>query len=266
MNEFDLKNRSAVMNLLTHRYSIPEYDADDILQDAWVLLLDKLTVGEMHDVPEKLSAYLTKVCSYKAHEYLRRKQFEVRNPSFDDDAFTPEELTAFEMEAQSWDDFLEGCRRAEHRRLDIMEKELDKLTPKEASLLMGYYETDGSKTSMRELARRMGYSSDRVAITLKSRLMKKLRTGIQQQEEALGNGLSPVAFLFSAQGQDFRFYHSLLVSIRLNTSMSETEANSSIQLCTLISSGPKICRTVFRLRNTSRVISTSLCLSTGCCM
>ena len=197
MNEFDRKNRSAVMNLLTHRYSIPEFDADDILQDAWVLLMDKLTVGEMHDVPEKLSAYLAKVCSYKAHEYFRRKQYEVQNPSFDDDSFTPEELTGFEMEAQSWEDFLEECSRAEHKKLDMMEKELEKLTPKETALLMGYYETDGSKTSMRELAKRLGYSTDRVAITLKSRIMKKLRTGIQQQERAFGDGLSPVALFYA---------------------------------------------------------------------
>ena len=198
MNEFDKKNRSAVINLLTHRYSIPEFDADDILQDAWVFLMDKLTVGEMPDVPEKLSAYLTKVCSYKAHEYLRKRQSGARNISFDDDSFTPEELTSFEMEAQSWEDFLDECRRAEHRKLDLMEHELEKLTPKEMTLLMGYYETDGSKTSMRELASRMGYSSDRVAITLKSRIMRKLRTGIQQQERALGNGLSPVAFFMPA--------------------------------------------------------------------
>ena len=196
MNEFDRKNRSAVMNLLTQRYSIPEFDADDILQDAWVLLMEKLTVGEMPDVPEKLSAYLMKVCSYKAHEYLRKRQNMVRSVSLDDASFTPEELTSFEVEAQSWEEFLEECRRTEHHKLDMMEKELDKLSPKELALLMGYYETDGSKTSMRELAGRLGYNTDRVAITLKSRIMKKLRTGIQQQEGALGNGLSPVALFY----------------------------------------------------------------------
>ncbi len=42
LNEFDQSNRSAVMNLLMYRYSIPEFDADDIMQDAWVLLLEKL--------------------------------------------------------------------------------------------------------------------------------------------------------------------------------------------------------------------------------
>jgi len=195
LNEFDKKNRSAVMNLLTYRYSIPEFDADDILQDAWALLLEKLTVGELPDVPEKLSAYLKRVCILKAHEYLRKRQNDVRNISLDDASFTAEDLTKYEMEAQTWEEFLDECGRAEHRKLDMMEKELEKLSPRERSLLMGYYETDGSKTSMRELAKRLGYSSDRVAITLKSRIMRKLRTGIQQQERALGNGLSPVAFL-----------------------------------------------------------------------
>ena len=215
LNEFDKSNRSAVMNLLMYRYSIPEFDADDILQDAWVLLLEKLTVGEMLDVPKKLSAYLAKVCSLKAHEYLRKRQNGVKNISFDDVSFTPEELTAYEMEAQSWEEFLEESRRAEHRKLDMMEKELQKLSDRETALLMGYYETEGSKASMKELARKLGYSCDRVAITLKSRIMKKLRNGIQQQERALGNGLSPVAL----------FYPSLLyVDVkRISSSKQEAE-------------------------------------------
>lgn len=205
LNEFDQSNRSAVMNLLMYRYSIPEFDADDIMQDAWVLLLEKLAVGEMLDVPKKLSAYLAKVCIHKAHEYLRKRQNGVRNISFDDVSFSPEELTAYETEAQSWEEFLEESRRAEHRRLDMMEKELDKLSDREKTLLLGYYDTDGcslrsrpseAKASMKELARKLGYSCDRVAITLKSRIMKKLRNGILQQERALGDGLSPVALFY----------------------------------------------------------------------
>ena len=215
MNEFDKSNRSAVMNLLMYRYSIPEFDADDILQDAWELLLEKLMVGEMLDVPKKLSAYLAKVCTLKAHEYLRKRQNGVKNISFDDVSFTPEELTAYEMEAQSWEEFLEESRRAEHRKLDMMEKELDKLSDRETALLMSYYESDGSKTSMKELARKLGYSCDRVAITLKARIMKELRNGIQQQERAFGNGLSPVAL----------FYPSLLhVDVkRISSSKQEAE-------------------------------------------
>ena len=219
LNEFDKSNRSAVMNLLMYRYSIPEFDADDILQDAWVLLLEKLAVGEMLDVPKKLSAYLAKVCSLKAHEYLRKRQNGVKNISFDDVSFTPEELTAYEMEAQSWEEFLEESRRAEHRKLDMMEKELQKLSDRETALLMGYYETEGSKASMKELARKLGYSCDRVAITLKSRIMKKLRNGIQQQERAFGNGLSPVAL----------FYPSLLHMDVKRVSSSKQEAEDRLE-------------------------------------
>ena len=209
MNDFDKKNRSTVMNLLMQHYSIPEYDADDIVQDAWVLLMDKLMVGELPAVPEKLSAYLMKVCSYKAHEYFRKKASENRDLSFDDEENTAGEITSLEMEAQSWADYLDENTRAEQRRLDMMEKELEKLTPKELTLLMGYYDTDGSKVSMRELSQRLGYSSDRVAITLRSRIMRRLRTGIQQQERAFGDGLSPVAFLSECATFLHRFHRLL---------------------------------------------------------
>ena len=228
LNEFALKNRSAVMNLLTHCYSIPEYDADDILQDAWLLLLEKLTVGELPDVPSKLSAYLTKVCSLKAHEYFRRRQSDVTNISFDDDANTPEQLNAYEMEAQSWDDFIKASKQERARRHYLVTRELEKLTEGERRLLMEFFQLDGSKTSkasMKELAQRLGYRSDRVAITLKSRIMKKLRTGIQQQERALGNGLSPVAFFMGplfAQSES-----KCISSIKNNLNLYHLSLNSS---------------------------------------
>lgn len=98
------------------------------------------------------------------------------------------------MKAQSWEEFYEACREDEHRKLDMMEKELERLTDKEASLLMGFYGINGPKASMRELAQRLGYDSDTVAKSTKARIIKKMCAGIQQQERALDNGLSPVAF------------------------------------------------------------------------
>ena len=199
MNEFDRKNRSAVMNLLTQRFSIPEFDADDIMQDAWLVLMDKLMVGDLPSVPEKLSAYLCKVCSLKAHEYLRKREFMLTtNISWDDESLTAERIAELEKEVHSWTDFLDESDRRERMRLELMYSEIDKLSPRQQALLMGYYHEDGSKAPMRELAQRLGYSTERVAITTRSRIMQALRTGIQQQERALGDGLSPVAlFLWS---------------------------------------------------------------------
>ena len=193
MNEFDKKNRSAVMNLLMHRYSIPEFDADDILQDAWVFLMDKLMVGEIPDVPEKLLAYMSRVCSLKAHEYLRKKAkvLEIEE-SFDDDALTTEKRASVEMEVQSWADHFEMCERADQRRIDAMNEALGQLNQRQRDLLHGYYHDN---CSMKDLAKRLGYSNERVAITTKNRIIKSLRNGIQQQERAHSNGLSPVAFL-----------------------------------------------------------------------
>ena len=132
MNEFDKKNRSAVMNLLTHRYSIPEFDTDDILQDAWVILMDKLMVGELPDVPEKLLAYMSRVCSLKAHEYLRKREYEqVVESSLDDDALTTEKRASIEMEVQSWADFIDEHDRAEHRKIEAMYEAVDKLNQRQ---------------------------------------------------------------------------------------------------------------------------------------
>ena len=69
MNENEEKIRSTVMNLLRHHFGIPEYDAKDILQDAWLLLLEKLATGALSEVPTKLQSYMTTVCTNKAHEY-----------------------------------------------------------------------------------------------------------------------------------------------------------------------------------------------------
>lgn len=199
MNEFDIKNRSAVMNHLTHRFSIPEFDADDILQDAWLLLLDKLTVGDLPHVPEKLLAYMLRVCTLKAHEYLRKREYQHEMTSLDDSSLTPERRSAIEHEVNDSLLFIEERDRAEQRKIAIMEREVDKLTPRQKALLHGYYFDD---ESMRDLAGRLGYSSEKVAKSTKCRLIKQLHSmciGNQQQEEAPSNGLSPVARLLGSQ-------------------------------------------------------------------
>ena len=195
MNDFDRKNRSAVMNLLMHRYSIPEYDADDILQDAWLLLIGKITVGELPDVPQKLSAYLMTVCSNKAHEYLRKREYEAMNPSLDDDTLTAEKITFYEKEIQSWNDFIEECDRAQQRKLALIEHEVNKLSPRQRALITGYYYDD---MSMSEIASLQGYSNAEVAKATKARIIAGLRKSVQRQEGAIGDGLSPVAFLCNA--------------------------------------------------------------------
>ena len=190
MDDFDRKNRSAVMNILTHRYGIPEFDAEDILQDAWLLLMEKLTVGELPDVPEKLLAYITCVCTNKAHEWLRKREY--NNVSFDDDSLTAERLAQMEQEVQAWADYLDEQARARQRMIEVMYAEVDHLNPRHRALLLGFYMEN---QSMRELARRLGYSSEEVARNTRVRIIKSLRTGIQQQGGADGNGLTPAAFL-----------------------------------------------------------------------
>lgn len=265
MNDFDKKNRSAVMNFLTQRYSIPEADAEDILQDAWVVLLDKLAVGELPDVPEKLLAYIKRVCSLKAHEYLRKRNSgQAMETSLDDGSLTTESRSSMEMEVQSWADFTDECERAEHRRYEAMCQALETLSPRQKALLLGYHL---DHRSMKDLALQLGYSNEVVARNTKRRILAGLRSRIQQQERADGNRLSPVAFLnphcLSAVS-GLLFYHRYFRMSCLNTGMSETEANSNTQDLTLTASWPKISYTDFSLFRTASQTSTSRSLSTGC--
>lgn len=172
MNAFDRKGRSAVINFLTHRYSISPFDADDILQDAWLLLLQKLESGELDHLPENLQSYITTICNYKAHEWLRNEAKEVRNPSLDDNTLKDDVLSGYINEAQSWADFDEESEQLRNEHLDAMYREISLLNDKQRLLIEGFY-LEGN--SMAELADKLGYNNADVAKQTKSRIMHLLQ-------------------------------------------------------------------------------------------
>ena len=192
MKELEEKTRSKVMILLTQRFRIPEYDAKDILQDAWLLLLEKLTDGTLSEMPNKLLAYMLNVCDKKAHEYLRKRTYENLETSLDDDTFTADRLDGIQKEIQSWVDFIEESEREKERKMEAIERAIKTLNPRQRALLEGYYY---NHKTMKELAERLGYSNEDVAKSTKNRIMNSIRTTIKQQERANRSRLSPAAFL-----------------------------------------------------------------------
>lgn len=217
MNDFDKKNRSVVMNLLTHRFGIPEFDAEDILQDAWLLLMEKLTVGTLPDVPERLLAYMLSVCDKKAREYLRKRAYEHDETSLDDDTLTAEKLDSIQNEIQSWVDFIEEQDRAKERKTMAIEKAIMSLKPRQRALLKAYYI---DRMTMRELAEQLGYSSEDVAKNTKKRIIKQIRANVQQQERADSSRLSPAAFLKRTHIYYNRYREDDLVGLDVMTLLS----------------------------------------------
>ncbi len=195
LNDLNEKIRSAVMNLLTLHFGIPKFDAEDIMQDAWLLLMEKLSAGKLPELPEKLMAYMLNVCDKKAHEYLRKKKYEYSETSLDDESLTPESLECIQKEIQSWVDFIDEQARAKERKMKAIEREILKLNPRQRALLEGYY---FENKSMRELAQQLGYKSEDVAKNTKKRIMEMIRATVKQQERAYQSGLSPAAFLMPA--------------------------------------------------------------------
>ena len=190
MNENEEKIRSTVMNLLRHHFGIPEYDAEDILQDAWLLLLEKLATGALSEVPTKLQSYMTTVCTNKAHEYLRKVANQNAETSLDDESITADRIDFIQKEIRSWADFIEESDRARDRKLALLEAELKKLTARQRALVEGYY---FENKSMKELAQLLGYSSEDVAKSTKNRILNTIRATVRKQERA--SGLSPAAIL-----------------------------------------------------------------------
>ena len=190
MNENEEKIRSTVMNLLRHHFGIPEYDAKDILQDAWLLLLEKLATGALSEVPTKLQSYMTTVCTNKAHEYLRKVANQNAETSLDDESITADRIDFIQKEIRSWADFIEESDRARDRKLELLEAELKKLTARQRALVEWYY---FENKSMKELAQLLGYSSEDVAKSTKNRILNTIRATVRKQERA--SGLSPAAIL-----------------------------------------------------------------------
>ena len=184
--------RSKMLELLTKRYGIPEFDAKDILQDAWLVLLEKLMVGTLTEKPKNLLAYMTSICINKAHEYLRKRTYENLETSLDDESILPERLDLIQKEIQSWIDFIEESEKAQQRKMEAIEQAIRTLNPRQRALLEGYYY---DKRTMRELAQQLGYSSEDVAKSTKNRIIKTIRETIKQQERANQSRLSPAAFL-----------------------------------------------------------------------
>lgn len=184
--------RSKMLELLTKRYGIPEFDAKDILQDAWLVLLEKLMVGTLTEKPKNLLAYMTSICINKAHEYLRKRTYENLETSLDDESILPERLDLIQKEIQSWIDFIEESEKAQQRKMEAIEQAIRTLNPRQRALLEGYYY---DKRTMRELAQQLGYSNEDVAKSTKNRIIKTIRETIKQQERANQSRLSPAAFL-----------------------------------------------------------------------
>ena len=123
--------RSKMLELLTKRYGIPEFDAKDILQDAWLVLLEKLMVGTLTEKPKNLMAYMTSICINKAHEYLRKRTYENLETSLDDESILPERLDLIQKEIQSWIDFIEESEKAQQRKMEAIEQAIRTLNPRQ---------------------------------------------------------------------------------------------------------------------------------------
>lgn len=158
-------NRSAVMSYVV-RNSGNRDDADDLLQEALVILWERVRTGRYsHDA--KLSTFLYATVRNIWLRRLSRRKFE-STQEIDPEAQSREEPTALEE--------LIASERGEH-----LQKALERLgEPCRSLLLLFYWE----EQSMDEIARRLGFANADTAKSKKYQCKKALRDLI----EGMGTG------------------------------------------------------------------------------
>lgn len=130
-------------------------DAEDVFQDALVVLFNKINAGEFQ-LTSSLDTYLFSVCKNLWFEQLRRlkKQNEIRPQS---------EISIPENEI--------SVSEAEHKTILAL-KAIEQLGEKCKELLHLFY---NKKLSMAEIAGKLGFSTERVAKNQKYRCIEKAR-------------------------------------------------------------------------------------------
>lgn len=188
LGRFDYEQRPQVINHLMHHYGVCHETAEGIWQEAWLVLWTKLSLGEMTELPDNLQAWMASTCRFKALEQLRKTEQDRRAVCLDDGQ--DEDHSPLAREIWSWGDFDESQQLTKLHRLELVDRALDSLPPRQKALVVGFY-VEGK--SMRQLATELGYKSETVAKSTKLRVMQQLTAVVRQQQESES---SPVVVFF----------------------------------------------------------------------
>ena len=161
-NSFLSSSRQRVLQrLLSANNQISFEDAEDIVQESSMVLLENLEKGKVKTLDAN---YFYKICRNQATHFLRTKQSEVTcEEEFPD-------VLDFDDESHS--------KRLREEKLELI---LGELSESEQQILRLFY-WEGK--SLNEIAKMMGYRSEDSAKTLKSRVFNKLKAAMLEPDRS----------------------------------------------------------------------------------
>lgn len=164
--KFFNSERPKIIRYLTVRYNLEDQEAEDCFQDGCVAVWKNIQTGRLTEdnLTCSLSTYLTRCCCNHATHLLEKKsmnsRFETHEFQINEDG---EILGSSEQEEFSDD---------QEYLLRLLENVVQSLPKPCDDVLWGVYRNG---LSNKDLAVLLGYQSDRVVITTRSRCMKKLK-------------------------------------------------------------------------------------------
>lgn len=164
--EFFNSERPKIIRFLTARYNLSDQEAEDCFQEGCVAVWNNIQTGKLTEdnLTCSLSTYLTRCCINHTTHLLSKKthqsSFETHDFQINEDG---EVVGSSEAEELSED---------QEYLLRMLETIVQSLPKPCDDVLWGTYRNG---LSNQELAEMLGYRSDRVVITTRSRCMKKLK-------------------------------------------------------------------------------------------
>ena len=169
-----------------------EYDAEDVLQDSYIIVLDR--IGEIAD-PGSFTSWFNKIVANKAKEILRKnnKYLFVDAPGQDGDE---DGIDFFDSLEEEREEFNPGAGAEQEELKEMVLDMIDSLSDEKRTVVMLYYYSD---LSIKEISESLGVNEN----TVKSRLFyakKELAEAVRKFEKKHGRllGVIPAAVIIWA--------------------------------------------------------------------
>lgn len=167
---FDHTNRPKVIHSLMTHFDMRHEQAEGIWQDAWLVVLTRISEHPDTGLPDNLPGFMWGICRNKAMEYGRERANRYDTDSLDEAEI--EGLPRLDREASEWAQENDRSHLCELRRLALLDRALATLPDKQRRLVRGYY-YDGK--SMRQLASELGFKDETVAKSTKLRAIRTMQ-------------------------------------------------------------------------------------------
>ncbi len=170
LNKFAAEQWDKTFAFLQNAYSLSRNDCEDVFQEAFIVLYNKIINGEL-TLTSSLSTFFIGICRHKAHEKLRangRKELNIIDefPQTVKDEFDDERIDRILALEDS-------TEHVKERKEAIVREIVSKLPEPCDKILWGFYR-DGF--SMKTLAQMYNYSSEGSVKVTKHRCTEKFKT------------------------------------------------------------------------------------------